>query len=176
MKNLVKGGRGLTLVELVAALAVLTIMVTLGIPAFQRLVERARTGAAHHQLTASLMLARTAAISRREPVAMCPSADGVRCRADVAWEQGWIVFPDPGRTGQPETADSVLRQVGPLRGGLLVRSSRGRRLVRYLPTGQASGSNVSLRLCSGSEELLAKVVVNNVGRTRTEHAADGETC
>ena len=167
---------GLTLLELVVTVAVVVVTVTIAVPSFQGVVERTRTATVYHQLTASLMLARSAAVTRREPVAVCPSADGVRCRKDLVWEGGWIVFPDPLRNGQPTDPADVLRRADPIGGGLQVRTSRGRPLVRYLPNGKASGSNLSLRVCRGEDQLLARVVVNNVGRTRTERATGSAAC
>lgn len=167
---------GLTLIELMVALAVLTVTVTIAVPSFQGVLARTRAATAYHQLTASLMLARMAAISRHQPVVMCPSADGLQCRSDLVWEDGWIVFPDPGHKGQPDGIDALLRRVDRLGGQLRVRSSRGRPQIRYRPDGRAPGSNLSLRVCQGDQQLLAKVVVNNVGRARTEQAAPGDRC
>lgn len=167
---------GLTLLELVVTMAVLIVTVTIAIPSFQGVVERTRTASAYHQLTASLMLARSTAVTRREPVVVCPSADGYRCRKDLVWEDGWIVFPDPLRNGQPAGPADVLRRADPIGGGLQVRTSRGRPLVRYLPNGRTSGSNLSLRVCRGEDQLLARVVVNNVGRTRTERTSGSTPC
>lgn len=176
MKGDARGMAGLTLMELVVTMVVLAVTVTIAIPSFQGVVERTRTATVYHQLTASLMLARSAAITRSEPVVVCPSADGQRCRADRVWEAGWIVFPDPLRLGQPEDETDVLRRTGPIDGGLQVRTGRGRPLVRYLPDGRASGSNLSLRVCRGEDELLARVIVNNVGRARTERTTGGTPC
>lgn len=166
---------GLTLVELVVAMAVLVVTITIGLPSFSSLLERIRTAGAYHQISSSLVLARMTAITRHQPAVMCPSSDGQRCRSDLAWEDGWIVFTDHGRSGQPEDPADVLRYVNGIGGDLLIRSSRGRPLVRYLPNGRAYGSNVSLRVCRGPRQL-AKIVVNNVGRVRSELAAADIPC
>ncbi|MCE7031778.1 Tfp pilus assembly protein FimT/FimU [Lysobacter sp. GX 14042] len=167
---------GLTLVELMVAMAVLVVMLTIAVPSFQGMLERTRAATANHQLTASLMMARAAAVTRRQPVTVCPSADGEECRRDLVWEDGWIIFADPDKLGSPADADAVIQRFQALGGGLLVRSSRGRPLIRYQPNGRASGSNLSLRVCHSDQQLLAKVVVNNVGRARTEQAGPGDRC
>lgn len=167
---------GLTLVELVVAMAVLALTVTIAIPAFQGVVERTRATSVYHQLTASLMLARGAAISRREPVVVCPSEDGLSCRGDAVWDHGWIVFADPGGTGQPLHAESILRRGEAPGGGLKVRGTRGRPLARYFPDGRAPGSNLTLRVCSPRDELLGRVVINNVGRARTDRTVIDGAC
>lgn len=167
---------GLTLVELVVAMAVLAVTVTIAVPAFQGVMERTRATTAYHQLTASLMLARAAAISRREPVVVCPSHDGLQCRGDPVWDDGWIVFPDPGGAGQPVDPEAILRRGESPGGGLRVRGTRGRPLVRYFADGRAPGSNVTLRVCSPKDQLLGRVVVNNVGRARTDRMTTVASC
>ena len=176
MKVEARGMTGLTLVELVVAMAVLAVTVTVAVPAFQGLLERTRATTAYHQLTASLMLARAAAISRREPVVVCPSLDGLQCRGDPVWDDGWIVFPDPGGAGQPVDAQAILRRGESLGGGLRVRGTRGRPLVRYFADGRAPGSNLTLRVCTRQDELLGRVVVNNVGRARTDRTTAAAPC
>src|SRR5690606_41494428 len=120
---------GLTLVELVVAMAVLALTVTIAIPAFQGVVERTRATSVYHQLTASLMLARGAAISRRGPVVACPSEDGLRCRGAAVWDPGWIGVADPGGTGQPPHAEATPPPGAAPGGGLPAPRTRGRPLA-----------------------------------------------
>lgn len=160
---------GFTLIELMVALGIVAIGLTLGLPAFGGAVERTRTAGAYHLLTSSLMIARSAAITRRHAVTACPSSDGLTCRSDLVWDEGWIVFLDPEKTGAPAGAEAVLRRIDPLGSGIAVRSTSGRHRVRFHVTGQAQGSNLSLRICSRSSELsLGRLIVSNTGRPRVE--------
>lgn len=166
MKSVVKG---FTLLELMVTLAVVAVTLGIGLPAFAPTVERVRVANTYHLLTASLMAARTAAVTRSVPVTVCPSSDGNRCRDDQVWEDGWIIFTDADRSGQPDTAASVLRRVEAINGDLSLRTTSGRQRVRYNATGQAYGSNLTLWLCGhGGEHLIGKVIVNNAGRARTQ--------
>ena len=160
---------GFTLIELMATLAVLAVLLMLGVPAFAGLRQRAGAANAHHLLTTSLAMARLAAVQRGEPVSVCPSSDGLRCRNDVVWDEGWIVFADPTRAAQPALADAVLQRIDPIGPGLALRSTAGRVRVRFSPSGWSSGSNLSIRLCSTKDPLhLGSVIVNNAGRPRSE--------
>ncbi|MGY4516669.1 GspH/FimT family pseudopilin [Lysobacter sp. HA18] len=162
---------GFTLVEFLAGTAIAAILFSVGGPAFGRVIDSARCANALSQLTTSLATARIEAIRRNRPVSVCPSADGRNCRTDRRWEDGWIVFVDNG-SGQPTSP--VLERVDGLGTALAVSATDGRRLVRYLPDGWAAGTNSTLRVCtSRNHQLLASVVVNNSGRTRTERF--GET-
>jgi type IV fimbrial biogenesis protein FimT len=169
--------RGLTLLELITTVAIIAILAGVAVPGFGALRDRTRASTTAHSLTASLMAARMAAISRRHPVSVCPSRGGDACDGAGSWSDGWIVFADPGRAGQPSSPAAVLTRVDGLGEGLRVSGSRGRDLVRYQPDGRASGTNISFRLCEArGERLLARVVVANSGRTRTERPDRDTPC
>jgi type IV fimbrial biogenesis protein FimT len=168
--------RGFTLIELLTALAVAAILLSVAVPAFAELQRRARSASAYSDLTLSLAAARLLAVRLGEPVSMCPSVDGRHCADSTDWSQGWIVFADPGRDEQPATASAIRHRGEGVAGTLVVRSTSGRKLVRFQPTGWAYGSNLSLRLCSRvSGRLLGKVILNNAGRPRTERLEDTST-
>lgn len=168
---------GFTLSELMVTLAVLAVTVTIGVPAFAGVVQRAREANAYHLLTASLASARLAAVKNGAPVTVCPSSDGTTCRRDLVWDDGWIFFTDRNRSGQPPDVASVLQRVDGPGAGIALRSTRGRHRVRFTPDGWSYGSNLSIRLCREDDaRLLGKVVVNNAGRPRSERATSPEPC
>ena len=169
--------KGFTLLELMVTLAVLAIALGIGFPPLASAVERARITNTYHLITASLMAARTAAITRAEPITVCPSHDGQHCRDDQVWEDGWIIFADPLRTGEPADAASVLRRIDAINGDFSLRSTSGRPRVRYLPSGRAFGSNVTMSLCARKDAgLIGEVVVNNAGRARSLRTTRSEPC
>jgi len=169
--------RGFTLIELMTTLAVLVITLTVGVPAFAGLQQRVRATNAHHLLTSSLAIARLSAVKRGEAVSVCPSKDGLSCEDEPIWDGGWIVFLDPGRTGQPTSPNAVLQRIDGIGASLALRSTKGRTRVRFTPNGWAYGSNLSIRLCSReSAQLLGKVVVNNGGRPRSERFEEAKPC
>lgn len=168
---------GFTLIELCVTTAVVAVVAALAAPSVAQAWRTANALTTYHGITSSLALARGMAISRGHPVTLCPSHDGQTCSGGVDWSRGWIVYLDRGRSGQPLNASAVLEVNPALKPGFVLRSSAGRQRIRYLPYGWASGSNVSLALCSaGDSRLLGKVVVNNAGRTRVEQAAGEVDC
>ncbi|MGV8942084.1 MAG: GspH/FimT family pseudopilin [Lysobacter sp.] len=165
--------RGFTLVELVVTLAVMTVLLGIGVPSFQRLQQGTRTATTFHLLTTSLALARMAAVKNHTPVSVCPSSDGRYCRGDTVWEDGWIVYSDPTRAKQPVSADAVLHSFDRVGPGLALRSTIGRTLVRFHSNGMAHGSNLSVRLCSTKDNThLGSIIVNNAGRPRSKRYND----
>lgn len=168
---------GVTLIELLTALAVLAVLLSLAVPSFAHLRRQARIGAAYHALTASLAGARLAAVSHGMPVTVCPSRDGERCRKDLVWEDGWIAFLDPARAAQPAAPDRILQRGSLDDRGLAVRSTAGRHWIRYQPTGFSHGSNLSLWICSREDGTeIGRVAVNRAGRTRSERHAATQPC
>lgn len=160
---------GITLIELLVTLGLLAIVLTMGVPAFASLQRDARVANVHHLLTSSLALARITAVSRGKPVTVCPSSNGTNCRTDTVWEDGWIVFIDPLRTGNPASEAAIVQRLDPIGPGLALRSTAARRRVRFSPSGWSSGSNLSVRLCSAKDQRhLGSVIVNNAGRPRSE--------
>lgn len=161
--------RGFTLVELVTVVALLSILLAVAAPSFSGLVHENRARTAFHQLTASLALARVSAMRRGRPVTVCPTRDGLACRRDLVWDEGWMSYLDPGRSEHPASPDHVIERVQRLPGGIAVRGTPGRHRVRFQPQGWASGANISLRVCVAAQaRLLGSVVVNNAGRPRSE--------
>ena len=161
---------GFTLTELMVCVAVLAVLLGLGVPTFAAVIERVRIINSFHALTVSLMTARMAAITRGAPVTVCPSRDGRRCRNDLVWEDGWLVYFDPARQDQPAREDAILQHVSAASRHMLIRSSPGRHRVRYQPSGWSGGNNLTLRVCVGRQPRHAgDVIVNLAGRARTRH-------
>lgn len=169
--------KGFTLLDLMVALAISGLLLGLAVPAFSDAMERVRTANALHAVTASMAMARSAAITRNHPITVCPSRDGRTCRSDRRWEDGWIVFVDPDRSGTPAAPDTVLRVHQGIGPGMALASSWGRHRVRYLANGSAAGTNLTLRLCSQRQAReVAHAIVSNTGRLRTRRLTAGGPC
>lgn len=169
-------GAGFSLVELLASTAVFAILLGLALPTFSETLQRMRAASAMHQLGAQLAQARNTAITRRTVVTLCPSAGGGRCRQDADWSSGWLLYRDPARGDHPRGADDVLAEVlTPFHDSVRVSASAGRLRVRFQPDGRSGGSNLTLKVCAGSE-LQGEVIVNNVGRARSHRIASGVPC
>jgi len=105
---------GFTLAELMVALAVAAILVTLAVPSYQRLVVDARMTAQANEFLTMMHFARSEAVKRNATVTMCKSDDGAACATSGTWAQGWMVFVDSGAAGTVDGGDAVLRVHGAL--------------------------------------------------------------
>lgn len=116
--------RGFTVMELLIVVALAALILALGAPQFGEFQRNNRLTATANDLLASLQLARTEAIKRQRPVALCASADPVADTPSCSGGafRGWIVFEDPDADCQPGSADAVLRREGPIPASLRVRA------------------------------------------------------
>jgi type IV fimbrial biogenesis protein FimT len=163
--------RGFSLVELTVVIAIAGTAMALALPSFTQMRRNSESRSASHLLAASLAAARLAAVSLNRPVAVCAATTGGMCRSDGIWDEGWLVYRDDRRTGQPLNSTAVIHHVGPgqMAPGLRVRSSVHRSQARFLPDGRSSGSNLSILVCHPDTRVPPlRVIVNNAGRVRSE--------
>ena len=168
------GECGLSLIELMLALAVLAIVLSLGVPSMQGLVDGTRLRAQAHRLVTAINLARSEAILRNQPVSLCPSAMAstgtARCSGDYAG--GWIVFSNVDRDRVvDDEADNIIRVFESIPRGYTLTNRAGTRsaseLITYLPDG-SSRRNRTLLICPPSGSIVQpwSIVLNRVGRAR----------
>lgn len=169
------GNSGFTVIEMMIAIALLAVILTTAVPAMGRFFEQQRLTAASNHLVTHLQFARSEAIKRNNFVAACPSSDGLGCTGGNRWEDGWIVYLDPEKSGQPAHPAAVLRVVQGSEG--LLMSSGGRYRVRFTGSGMAYGTNLTIRLCTpGNPEAARAVIVSNPGRVRATRDVDPAEC
>ncbi|HNB01701.1 MAG TPA: GspH/FimT family pseudopilin, partial [Nitrosomonas sp.] len=86
--------RGVTLIELLVTLSVLSILLTIGVPSFNQFSTSSRLNSYSNTLFSHMALARSEAIKRNSRVVVCKSSDGLSCTNSGNWSQGWVVFVD----------------------------------------------------------------------------------
>lgn len=166
---------GFTLVECTITLAILSLLAGLAMPTLHKIRKQAELRGILSSLTTELASARVSAVSRRAAYVLCPSDDGTSCTRDGRWDREWIGFHDGNRDHLPDSGAAIQSVHQHSTSGLSVYSGSGRPYVRYLPDGRSSGTNVTFRICNEGS-VLARVVVNNAGRVRTELMQSPETC
>ena len=168
---------GVTLVEMIVSILVLSILAAIATPAMGNLLEQQRAVTATNALITQLATARMTAISRRTIAVFCPSVDGRRCDAGSDWSGGWLLFLDRDGNHQPDRPEDIVSTDNtPLSRHLQLNSSAGRTQVRYRPDGGSAGSNLTVSICNRKGHLLSRVVVNNSGRARSERTSKPTAC
>jgi len=161
---------GFSLVELVVALAVLSIILSLAAPSFSGPMKNARLSARFNDMVGALQLARSEAVKRNAPVAVCARMTDSSCGGDT-WNNGLLVFVDNGTTANSiETGEQILRIVEPAQTGTDVNALGStsasspyitRTNIRFGPSGTSSwrgGGTVQLCDQRGAESIRALFV------------------
>ena len=179
----VRASAGLTLVELLTALAVLGVLLVVGVPSFAVAIESARLSSHANRFLAHLHLARSEAILRNRRVVLCV-ADGEACAsAGSAWHQGWLVFVDLDNDGLRALSEPLLARADALADGSWMSGNASvARYVSFSPTGATrltSGAFQAgtITLCSRALRTGSRreIIINAVGRARI-HQAPASSC
>lgn len=134
--------QGFSLMELMVALAVAGVILGIAVPNFRDFMRNSRLTSASNDLIASINLARTEAVKRQLPVAICASANpnGAPPTCSGAWASGassaWVVWVDADNDWLVDNvaAEPVLRRHEAIDATVTVRSDNNGR-VKYLPVG-----------------------------------------
>jgi type IV fimbrial biogenesis protein FimT len=118
-----KTQHGFTLVELLAALAVVAILVGIATPSLRQFSANSRTIAATNSLVTALATARSEALRQSRTVTVCASSDQQTCANSANWSTGWIVFADVSGTPGVLDAGDTLLQSWPAPGNMTVTAS-----------------------------------------------------
>ena len=103
--------RGFTLIELMIALVIGTILVMLAAPSFKKAISSNLVVTQANNLISSINFARSEAVKRRSNVTVCASTNQTTC-GGTDWTTGWIVRLD--------SDNSVLRSQEALKGNTVI--------------------------------------------------------
>jgi type IV fimbrial biogenesis protein FimT len=163
--------KGLTLIDVLLAVTVLSVLLLVALPSFRT----------------TMMRARSEALSRVRRVTVCASSDGSSCTGN--WEQGWIIFAeDHGSQNaalDPNDGDTLLEVRQELAAGNTLRGDDNvAAYISYLGTGftrlvSGASQTGTLVLCDARGFNDGKAIaINAAGRPRVLDAPDSSltTC
>lgn len=166
---------GFSLVELMATLSVVTILLTLGAPSLQTMIENNRIATQTNELLAAIHLARSESVKTGRRVVLCKSSDLASCAASGGYEQGWVVFVDADNDAAVDAGERILRVHGPLSGNHSVTGATD--VASYIAfssdgfarrtNGALQSGTLTLDLCSNRSEKNS-IVIKPTGRTGVE--------
>ena len=170
------GWSGKTLLELIAALAIISLLTTLAVPRLSASRESTEARQFSHLLTRMLTLARTTAVASGQRTTLCLSADQHQCSKHWTGHVNILVFTDLNKNRQLDTTD-ILHRSQPLSLALgqgLWRGSLGRNYMRYRVDGSAvEYGRYSYCPHSGERGNFRQIVINHVGRPYTHYDGGG---
>ena len=162
-----RNNSGFTLIETITTLSVACILLAIGIPSFKSIIQTNRMAAARNSITVHLNLARSEAVKRNTNVVLCPSSDGLDCKNNMIWNDGYIMFTDNNKSGRFEAGEEILRYINLSSGSIRISTTTGRRKAVYNANGFSRGNNVTFTFCDANNQIDPKaVIVSNSGRAR----------
>ena len=161
---------GFTLIEMMTAIFILAILVSLTIPSFREATLSSRLSGFANDIVASSQLARSEAIKRNVTVTLCASSDGETCDDPDGWEAGWIVVADEGG------ANALIQHRPALPPEFRMAQTGGVASVLFPPT-VVAGNEVTLTVCraepEGSQERVVTITAARNARVTTPDPSIG---
>ncbi|MFJ4068542.1 GspH/FimT family pseudopilin [Pseudomonas sp. NPDC089996] len=150
--------RGVTLIQMMFALAMAALLTQLGMPAYAKLSDDLHRAAAARDLAQALRSARSHAMLQSQPVLVRPLEND--------WSKGWIV--------QLEHNQQVLREHRLMRSIRIAENTKGQ--VKFSALGITAGRfGATLKVCErSSASSRYQVVISRAGRVdlRTKEERD----
>ncbi|MGE6434217.1 GspH/FimT family pseudopilin [Shewanella baltica] len=155
--------KGFSLIELIISLAVLTILLTGGVPSLTDVYTQYRADSSIRIIQQTLQFARNQAITLNRTVTACAVIDE-KCVQN--WQVGLTVFIDTNNNNQLDDIDKKLYITNAFDSKDIVKYNRT--AIRFQPDGLASGTNGTLKYCpsSATSPYSRAVIVNQAGRVR----------
>ena len=163
-------GAGFTLAELLVAVALAALLMTLAVPSYSAWIADDQLMNHARLLAGSMQMARAEAIKRGHRVNLCKSADGAQCADAGGWAQGFILHGDYDRTGEVDGPDTIIRYEPPPKDIHVFANRPLKDYVSYTSFGHARLLSGALQmgtftLCKSGRRAVEVVLVAS-GRVR----------
>lgn len=177
---------GITFLELIAALAVLSILLGIGVPSFISVVQNSRISSGYQGLTSATFLARSEAVKRSGYVSICARNTDTSCGDD--WTNGWLVFTENfanGALGSIDAGEEILLINGPINEQISIQaigrpiqaaSSSPQSSLQYSNRGSTNWQGGTFVVCDerGPEHAMALNIMLTGDARKARPGADSE--
>jgi type IV fimbrial biogenesis protein FimT len=150
--------RGFTLPEILIALGVISILLTVAVPGISSTIKENRLAATLNSVVSDIHFARSEAVKRDVRVIMCrtksPNAPTPQCSGDTkTWTDGYLIFADDGNYSNNvfnNGTDILLRRGQPATSGVsLLTNATWNNNLEFNPDGSTNegGSTARMSIC-----------------------------
>lgn len=168
---------GFTLIELMVAITLLVITMTIAVPSMRSTIQNNRVVGLTNDLIASLNLARSEAVKRGLSVSICPASDQNFNACGNNWNNGWLVFVNPDENATfANNATEILVRAHQVQGqGIGITTNPANSVATYNSAGFAAAGTGNLNFnltasgCTGNQSRTVNVSVT--GRITTTVSA-----
>ncbi len=166
--------RGLTVVELVVTLAIVSILLISSVPTFSSLIDNSRRAAEANDMLGFFVLARQQSILSGRVVTVCPVNSEGKCSRD--WNTPLYAFYDTGNQRQIENDTDVFRILPTPGSGTRKARSLSRSYFQYRPNGMIFSDLGNITWCPDDQnsENAAHLVISRGGRIRLARDTNGD--
>jgi type IV fimbrial biogenesis protein FimT len=166
-----KRQQGVTLLEMMIALAVSAIVLTLVAPNVQNILTKNRITAEINEMSGLLQFARFTSIDQRTTTIVCPSSDFETCSND--WDAPKIVFIDANGNDSRDNDEPLLQSSQNISRNNNMTSTAN--LIRFLDIG-GTDTPATITLCPDSNEATyaRALFVTLQGRSRISTDANND--
>ena len=178
-----KHANGYTLVELIAVLAIASILLLLATPLFRTQILNGRMSEAATDLLSTFAYARTEAVGRRNPVTICIRNEAADSCADtVQWEDGWLTFVDDNGNGDVDADEQIIQIHPALAAGTSARATGLlQKSITFRSTGRTDlDATETMIICDtrGFGESARALIVSLIGKASILNADESgeENC
>ena len=159
---------GFSTVELMVALAIAAILLTVAVPSFRSLIQKQRMTTTVNEFFAAVNLTRSEAIQRGTRVDLVPAGDG------TDWAKGWVVFIDKNNDQKPQAGEQIIFSHSPAPDGMIIQfvfTDLSGQYLAYNGTGhtRTNTSSQSPQLGTLSftlDKQVRRIKINFAGRPR----------
>ena len=162
---------GLTLVELLIVLAIVTVLITMVAPNISSILQRNLVVAQVNESSALIQFARGTAINEATTTTVCATTDFNQCNAN--WRNSMMAFTDVDGNGNRGNNEPLLMVVEAPQASLRVTGPNA--AVNFAEDGSAS-TNASFLFChqNGDVESARGLYVTLHGRVKTSQDTDND--
>lgn len=163
-----KSSTGITLIQLLVTLAIISVLSSYSSSAFTNLIERERALRAMATFKSLLQYARSSAVYQHTPITVCAIDNSMKCSKDWGQRNTIVVFSDDNKNRALDLEEQSLRSLTwPAYNGFLRwRASLGRSYISFMATGN-TWQNGSLYYCPADRnpQHAAVLIVAQSGRS-----------
>lgn len=167
-----KDKQGFTLIELLTSIAIVSFLLTLGVPVIQNFFIKYQAINEVRYFSLLINQTRAAAVMYRSRAQLCPLNNTNECHQN--WNKSLTMFLDNNRNRTLDAGEKVLKYVDAVSQPDIKRQYP-RKSIYFRPDGLAWGNNGSFKICYGTSiHYYMKIVISATGRIRLEPMLSGD--
>ena len=144
-----------TLIELLFALSILGLLITIAIPSYKPFIKQNHANATIIQLYRAIQLARSTAIKHHCTVSLCPTYDHQQCMNNNNWNIGYMIFIDKKANGLILNKKQIVRTFSPITkdSQLFFKGFPNRIILQLTPLGFTNYQNGTFYYCPKDHDV-----------------------